>query len=123
MIAGLVFVLLFAINLPRLVYGALGVGYIHCESGSVLVNKAAADKIWRVHPDAIDREEPMPVLIQKYDVEIVSKIGKEALLELSLGPETGNTKRVFVPTDSIADYRQIPSIATSALRFQVTPYQ
>jgi hypothetical protein len=26
-IAGLVFVLLFAINLPRLVYGALGVGY------------------------------------------------------------------------------------------------
>jgi hypothetical protein len=48
---------LFSNNLPRLVFGSLGVGYIFCEGGSVLVNKAAADKIWRVLPDAIDRED------------------------------------------------------------------
>jgi hypothetical protein len=77
---------LFSNNLPRLVFGSLGVGYIFCQNGTVLVNQAAADKIWRVLPDAIDRDEPMPVLIQKYDVEIVSKIGKETLLKFSLGP-------------------------------------
>ena len=99
---------LFSNNLPRLVFGSLGVGYIFCEGGSVLVNKAAADKIWRVLPDAIDREEPMPVLIRKYDVEIVSKIGKEALLKFSLGPNERWNEKVFVPTESIADYRQVP---------------
>jgi MFS family permease len=99
---------LFTNNLPRVVFGSLGVGYIFCERGSVLVNKAAADKIWRVLPDAIDRDEPMPVLIQKYDVEIVSKIGKEALLKFSLGPNEHWSEKVFVPTESIADYRQVP---------------
>jgi hypothetical protein len=99
---------LFSNNLPRLVFGSLGVGYIFCEGGSVLVNKAAADKIWRVLPDAIDREEPMPVLIRKYDVEIVSKIGKEALLKFSLGRTQRWNEKVFVPTESIADYRQVP---------------
>jgi hypothetical protein len=108
MIAGLVFLLLFMVGLPRLVFGSLGVGYIFCESGTVLVNRAAADKIWRVLPDAIDREEPMPVLIQKYDVVIVSKIGKEALLKFSLGPNEGWSEKVFVPTESIVDYRQVP---------------
>jgi hypothetical protein len=101
-------IFLFSNNLPRLVFGSLGVGYIVCESGTVLVNQAAADKIWRVLPDAIDRDKPMPVLIQKYDVEIVSKIGKEALLKFSLGPNERWNEKVFVPTESIADYRQVP---------------
>lgn len=95
---------LFSNNLPRLVFGSLGVGYIVCQNGTVLVNKAAADKIWRVLPDAIDRDEPMPVLIQKYDVEIVSKIGKEALLKFSLGPNESWNEKIFVPTESIDGY-------------------
>ena len=101
-------IFLFSNNLPCLVFGSLGVGYIVCESGTVLVNQAAADKIWRVLPDAIDRDKPMPVLIQKYDVEIVSKIGKEALLKFSPGPNERWNEKVFVPTESIADYRQVP---------------
>ena len=86
---------------PRLVYRPLGVGYISCESGSVLVDKSAADEISRVLPDAIDSKQPMPVAIQKYEVEIVSRIGKEALLELSRPGERSEKKRVFVPTQSI----------------------
>jgi hypothetical protein len=104
----IVFLLLLLAGLPKLVYGPLGVGYIDCESGSVLVDKLAADKILRVLPDAIDSKQAMPVAIKKYEVEIVSRIGKEALLELTLPGDRSQKKRVFVPTESITDYRTRP---------------
>jgi hypothetical protein len=104
----IVFLLLLLAGLPKLVYGPLGVGYIHCESGSVLVDKPAADKILFVLPDAIDSKQPMPVAIKKYEVEIVSRIGKEALLELTFPEDRSQMKRVFVPTESIIDYRTRP---------------
>jgi hypothetical protein len=119
---GLIVILLLALaGLPKLVFGPLGIGYIRCETGSVLVDKTAAEKISRVLPDAIDSTQPMPVTIQKYEVEIVSRIGKESLLELSLPGERSEKKRVFVPTESITDYREHPEILRSSIIRAVIP--
>ena len=93
---------------PRILYERLGVGYIRCEYGSVFVDKSAADDISRVLPDAIDGKQPMPAKIQKYDVEIVSRIGKEMLLELGRPGERRQPQKVFVPTESIIYYRERP---------------
>jgi len=94
------------VGLPRLVYEPLGLGYIRCKSGSVLVDKIGADKIARKLSDAIDSKQPVPMAIQKYDVEIVSRIGRESLLELGIPGKDGVKKRVFVPTESIIDYER-----------------
>jgi hypothetical protein len=89
---------------PRPIYASLGVGYIRCKIGSVLVGKPAADRISRVLPDAIDYKQSMPVAIQKYEVEIVSNIGRLALLEFRLPKEGSEKWRIFVPAASIYQY-------------------